>query len=253
VPAIQACAISGAQIPLSSALRPGLAHNPILRRRQRPFRAVRGDGPYQLPKAISDRLETAMGDFRNAEAAFALALFLGRFWSAPNRLEMPFPIDRRALTNHQALGLSEGEIRGAIRTLERVGFLDRPIPEKASRYRATAEGLHRKPILFAFGEDFSAAFRTANQMAQRKSRQGFAPISREHLHRKSVGIPNPPLADFSSPKRSLSPKRSIFMGELSVRNGEEKTALEKSLVKLATALGLPLPDKAVCGGGFQGD
>ena len=153
---------SGAQIPLFPILKFGPFQKPPQRRRQRPFRVAATDGPYRLPKAISDRVP------------------VGRFWSAPNRLEMPFPIDRRALTNHRALGLSEGEIQGAIRTLERIGFLDRPIPEKASRYRVTAEGLHRKPILFAFAEDFSAAFRTANQMAQRKSRQGSAPISREH-------------------------------------------------------------------------
>src|SRR3954463_7747687 len=34
-------------------------------------------------------------------------------------------IDRRALANHRDLKLSEAQIRGAIKTLERINFLDR--------------------------------------------------------------------------------------------------------------------------------
>src|SRR3954447_1336172 len=82
-------------------------------------------GPYRLPRDVRDRLATDLASFRNRDAAFALATFLGRFWSTPSRLLTAFPIDRRELANHAALGLTEGRVRGAIRTLELVGFLDR--------------------------------------------------------------------------------------------------------------------------------
>src|SRR5215207_8846321 len=48
-------------------------------------------GPYRLPHKVRDRLATTLGPFRNRDAAFALATFLGRFWSAPNRLLTAFP------------------------------------------------------------------------------------------------------------------------------------------------------------------
>src|SRR5215207_6592875 len=109
-------------------------------------------GGYTLPKAAQDRLTTSLTGFRNREAAFALAVFLARYWSAPGRLERAFPIDRRALAERAAsLDLTEGQVRGAMGTLEKVGFLDRDIPPPGSRYKATPEGLHRKPVLFRFG------------------------------------------------------------------------------------------------------
>ncbi len=79
-------------------------------------------GPYRLPHDVRDRLTAALVPYRNRDAAFALATFLGRFWSTPSRLLTAFPIDRRELANHAALGLTEGRVRGAIRTLELVAF-----------------------------------------------------------------------------------------------------------------------------------
>ena len=90
-------------------------------------------------------------DFRNADTAYALAVFLGRFWSSPNRLDLPFPIDRRALAHHRDLELTEAQIRGAIKTLERASFLERAIVGKGSKFRMTGDDLHRKPISFQFG------------------------------------------------------------------------------------------------------
>src|SRR3954466_2372192 len=110
-------------------------------------------GPYRLPRAVRDRLATDLAPFRNRDAAFALATFLGRFWSAPSRLLTAFPIDGRELANHAALGLTEARVRGAIRTLELVGFLDRAIAS-GSPYQPTPDGLHRKPVLFMFGADY---------------------------------------------------------------------------------------------------
>jgi hypothetical protein len=91
-------------------------------------------------------------------------VFLGRFWSTPGRLLTAFPIDRRELAEHAALGLTEARVRGAIRTLEEVGFLDRAVAS-GSTHRPTPEGLHRKPVLFLFGAEYGPLFSAANRRA----------------------------------------------------------------------------------------
>src|SRR4051794_33993259 len=140
---------------------------PALRRRrgvQRPFVPSPYAGPYRLPRDVRDRLTAALAPFRNRDAAFALATFLGRFWSMPNRLLTAFPIDRRELADHAALGLTEGRVRGAIRTLEEVGFLDRAVVS-GSTHKPTPDGLHRKPVLFLFGVEYGPLFGAANRRA----------------------------------------------------------------------------------------
>lgn len=239
MPAPQTSTLFGAQIPRFPTFKFVPFQKPILRRRQRPFRAAASDGPYRLPKAISDCLEASLAAFRNAEGAYALAVFLGRFWSAPNRLGMPFPIDRRALAQHHTLDLSEGEIRGALKTLERVGFLNRAVSGKGSLYRPTAEGLHRKPILFAFAEDFAAAFRSANQKAKRNLERDPA---QAHLRPRPTPCQKAPV--FKSPKNKIALGKELLMGQLPTPNRGGETALEKSLASLAQALGLPVPRKA---------
>src|SRR3954469_6659894 len=131
-----------------------LPRSPSIRRRgsRRPFTPASA-GPYRLPRDVRDRLTAALAPFRNRDAAFGLAVFLGRFWSTPNRLLTAFPIDRRELADHAALGLTEARVRGAIRTLEEVEFIDRAIAS-GSTHKPTPEGLHRKPVLFLFGSDY---------------------------------------------------------------------------------------------------
>src|SRR3954451_7953888 len=121
-------------------------------------------GSYRLPRDVRDRLAAALVPFRNRDAVFALATFLGRFWSTPNRLLTAFPIDRRELADHAALGLTEARVRGAIRALEEVGFLDRAVAS-GSTHKRTPDGLHRKPILFMFGADYGPLFSAANRRA----------------------------------------------------------------------------------------
>src|SRR3982750_2061911 len=154
---------------------PPLPRPPSSRRRgsRRPFAPSPPAGPYRLPRDVRDRLTAALAPFRNRDAAFVLATFLGRFWSMPNRLLTAFPIDRRELANHAALGLSEARVRGAIQTLEEVGFLDRAVAS-GSTHKPTPDGLHRKPVLFLFGQEYGLLFSMANKQAQaaRKRRSG---------------------------------------------------------------------------------
>src|SRR4051812_9420342 len=91
---------------------------------RRPFAPSQAGG-YRPPPDPRDRLAAALAPFRIRDAACAWATFLGRFWSTPARLLSAFPIDRRGLAGHAALGLTEARVRGGIRTLEEVKFLDR--------------------------------------------------------------------------------------------------------------------------------
>src|SRR5215210_7829755 len=144
--------MSAVQSHLSHLFPP--ATPPRLRSVRRPFRPSTDTGPYRLPHDVRDRLGAALTCYRNRDAAFSLAVFLGRFWSTPARLVSAFPIDRRELADRADLQLTEAQVRGAIRALEEVGFLDRAIPGKGSRHRMTDAGeLHRKPVLFQFGGD----------------------------------------------------------------------------------------------------
>src|SRR3954454_4034920 len=103
-----------------------LPRPPSARRRgsRRPFAPSQG-GVYRLPHDVRDRLAAALVPYRNRDAAFALATFLARYWSTPARLLAVFPIDRRELAEHAELDLTEARVRGAIRTLEEVEFLER--------------------------------------------------------------------------------------------------------------------------------
>src|SRR4051794_15587292 len=171
-----------------------LPRPPATRRRgsRRPF-APSQAGVYRLPYDVRDRLTAALMPYRNRDAAFALATFLGRFWSTPARLLAAFPIDRRELADHAALGLTEARVRGAIRTLEEVGFLDRTVVS-GSTHRPVPDGLHRKPVLFMFGSDYGPLFGAANRRAaaarerRSRSRWGGAPAgTRTALYGRAAG------------------------------------------------------------------
>src|SRR3954466_13800589 len=142
--------------PLLPLPRPARARVRSLRR---PFTPSKNAGPYRLPHDVWDRLVSSLAPARNRDAALALAVFIGRFWSTPSRITSAFPIDRRELANRPDLGLTEAQVRGAIRALEAVDFLDRVIPGKGSRHKLTGAGeLHRRPVLFQFGSDYAVSF-----------------------------------------------------------------------------------------------
>jgi hypothetical protein len=142
-------------LPLPRALPPRA------RRNRRAFQPG-ASAVYRLPHEVRDRLVAALAPYRNRDAAFALAHFLGRFWSMPGRVALPFVIDRVALADREDLQLTEARVRGAIKTLQEVGFLDR-WPISGSRYRATEHGLRRKPVPFTFGAEFMPLFLAANR------------------------------------------------------------------------------------------
>src|SRR4051795_12067031 len=174
------CAVGASpRVERARVAHPLLPRPPSTRRRgsRQPF-APSQSGVYRLPHDVRDRLAAALAPYRNRDAAFALATFLGRFWSTPARLLTAFPVDRRELAEHAALGLTEARVRGAIRTLEEVGFLDRAVAS-GSTHRPTPDGLHRKPVLFMFGSEYGPLFGAANRRAtaarERRSgrRRGF--------------------------------------------------------------------------------
>lgn len=234
-------AVHQATLPLP---RPGL---PRVRACRRPFTPSPSAGPYRLPAAVLDRLTATLAPFRNRDAAFALAMFLGRFWSAPKRLGLPFPIDRRALTDHVALDLSEARVRGAIATLEAVGFLDRA--DDRRRYQATEGGLHRRPILFSFGLEALRGFEAANRRAFARA-QAVAGSRRAPAGTKDTAQVPPSSCDprpaqrLSSPKNTFPPEAVFLMGDQQKGSPgrrpaspiEPGSALENALARLAAGV-----------------
>ena len=188
--------------------------------------------PYRLPHDVRDRLAAALAPYRNRDAAFALATFLGRFWSTPMRLLTAFPIDRRELADHVALGLTEGRVRGAIRTLEEIGFLDRAVAS-GSTHKPTPDGLHRKPVLFMFGSDYGSLFIMANRRAQAarerrvRARRTQTPTNPS---RPSPGFPG--AQRLNLPKSIRSEAEKVIMGEIRPKLPEQllqNSALDAAL------------------------
>jgi hypothetical protein len=177
--------------------------------------------PYRLPHEVKDRLASSLAQFRNQKAAYALALFLGRFWSVPGRVALPFPIDRRALAGREDLKLTEAQVRGAIKTLEAVGFLDR-VRILGSQYKPTRDGLHRKPIPFTFGVEFMPLFLAAN-------RRGAATRERGSGARRTptpATSRRPSTVDFSnSPKGRSEAITVVIMGEVAKGSAGQRVPL----------------------------
>jgi hypothetical protein len=183
------------------------------RRARRPFHPSQDHGAYRLPHDVRDRLTAALAPFKNRQAAFALAVFVARFWSMPSRLAGSFPIDRRALANHAELGLSEARVRGALRTLEAIGYLDRALTS-GSPYQRTADGPHRKPIVYQFGADYRPGFAAANRRAAMLR-----------------VVPKPP----NSPINRSVAKPQVIMGEKNPSASAPYAPLEAALERLRRA------------------
>jgi hypothetical protein len=146
-----------------------------------------------------------------------LATFLGRFWSAPRRLGLPFPVDRRALVGHRDLDLTEARIRGAIRLLEEVGFLEREEPEPGRRYQPTVEGLHRRPLVYRFAPEYRALLTAANRRPRRGPQRAVG--DRRPLAAPSPAAPSRPSwrpaePRTNSPKSNSQASAALLMGEV---------------------------------------
>jgi hypothetical protein len=194
--------------------------------------------PYRLPHEVRDRLTAALAPYRNRDAAFALAVFLARFWSMPSRIVDAFPIDRRALAEHGELDLTEKRIRTAIRVLEEIGFLDRALTS-GSPYKATEDGLRRKPILFTFGNDYASAFIVANKRAA--AARGAHSGERRSIPAETARQPstvNFETSPLKGPKNRNPPEREVIMGPLVKESGilaqafEPNPRLESALARL---------------------
>jgi hypothetical protein len=185
------------------------------RRVRRPFHPSQGEGTYRLPRDVRDRLAAALAHYRNREAAFALATFIARFWSAPGRIVESFHIDRRAIAGRPDLGLTEDRVRGAIRVLEEVGFLDRAIRPSGSKYKATEGGLHRKPIRFVFGSEYGPLFIAANKRSK-LARGGHAGDRRPIMPSNASRLPTafPEAKKFNSPKSKSVADPKVNLGDL---------------------------------------
>jgi len=205
-------------LPAAQPLLPLPRSTPArLRSVRRAFKPAPAPGPYRLPHDVRDRLAAALKPYRNRDADYDLATFLGRFWSSPARLTRTFVIDRRALAQVTALDLTEARVRGAIRALEEVGYIDRAVT-RGSPYQPTPEGLRRKPVEFQFGTDYvpllvganrrAAAARERRLMARPLPMPGGSPCT---------APPAPLLPEgaraLNSPKIKLSEATVVYLGE----------------------------------------
>jgi len=117
------------------------------------------------------------------------------------------------------LGLTEGEVRGGLRVLERVGFVAREPFEKRNAYRATENGLRRSPLLFRFGHLFQLAFQAVNRWK----------AMRDRVRSKR------PITSQPKTNNSYNPEpKAVFTG--SVRRASERTVVADPTSPLEAAL-----------------
>jgi hypothetical protein len=178
---------------------------------------------YKLPHDIANRLASALVPFKNRDSAFELALFLSRFHSGPKRISEAFFIDRRALAAHTGLRLTEARVRGAIKALEAIGFLERAIRPAGSSHKPTEHGLHRKPIRFVFGPQYAPEFIAANARAARKAK-GADPAARRPVvapdtRRASAGFSEAISSVTKSPKGRNPSVAVVYLGEVEKKSG----------------------------------
>jgi hypothetical protein len=213
---------------------------PRTRSARRPFTPAQGREGYRFPHDVRDRLAADLQPFRNRESAFALAVFLARYWSVPSRVSGPFFVTREVLADHPDHGLTEARVRGAIRTLEAVGFLDRAMREGSPYKRPTfdAQGkpeVRRKPIAYVFGSDYAPAFLAANKRAQ-AARGGHSrerrPVTPATPPRPSTPLPG---ARLKSPVKQSEAERTVLnrrANERAPQSAESHPGLEAALGRL---------------------
>lgn len=184
---------------------------------------------YTLARPVRVRLEEALRGLRNADACLALATFLARYQAGPANLGRAFPVDRRALSRHPDLGLTEEQVRAATAALEAVGFLVRQ-DLVGSPYRPTAEGLRRKPVLRTIGLAFAGLFRLVQALARRRA---VAAERNRHGHgNRDMGVAVGTSSSGSPPKVTPVGIHPPMGGQ----PGQEPTALEAVLARWGRAV-----------------
>jgi hypothetical protein len=124
-------------------------------------------------------------------------------------------------------------VRGAIRTLERIGFLER-MPAGGRTHQATAEGLHRRPVAFTLAADYRTLFDTANKRAERARSRG-SWVERTQTpatpHRASTATPAARPAN--SPKYKPSEATKVYLGEYRKPPSVPQPLLQNSALEAA--------------------
>lgn len=207
-------------------------YNPSRQGRRDPFEPADDSGsPYRLNKSVRRAALAVLRDFPSRESAYRLLTFLGRFQAHPENLGRLFPVDRRALAGHKALGLSENQVRGGLKALEQAGVLIRAHKERKHAYQRTAEGLRRTPIQFSFSPLFHSLFVALNRWKSLKDRK-----SQSRSTRPAVCTPEGPKAKlynkipkvlFLGGKRTVSEKVTVI---------EAESPLEKAIAALRKAI-----------------
>ena len=161
-----------------------------------------------------------------------LAVFIARKQSGPRRLLTTFPLDRRALALLPDLDLTVDTIRGAIKTLIKIGFVENVPDTESKLYRQGDNGPQRLPLKYQFSYEFHKIFRyIAYRMSQSpgsrqnlkldKDRKSEAPLLGEKRRRPAPGskVEEAPLPLFAQrPQdglgRANKPLRPIDLGTI---------------------------------------
>ena len=197
------------------------------RRVRRPFTpSQEGRGPYRLPRDVRDRLAAALAPFRNRDAAWELAVFLARYWSMPGRIVGSFA-DRPPGARRASRTQSDGEADPERHPHPRGGRVPRPGPcASGSKYKATEDGLHRKPIQFVFGAEYASAFLAANKRAA--AARGRLSRDRRAITPSSTQRPSTAhsAASLKGPKSRNPSERLVNLGPLVKESGLPPKAFE---------------------------
>lgn len=202
-------------------------------RRQRGPWSPSSAGSYRLPRKVEAIILPALTEFRNRDAALALAVYLGRHWTLPRNLGIGFPVDRRAMAERSSVDLTEARVRGALHVLEEIGFIERQPITRSSAYRATEHGLRRKPVIWRFTAAFLALFEQANRAAVTRRAAASRPTPATQV-RTPVAV----VAQKENPVRM-----NILMGEEPIRPertplpSQPETALEAALARWGAQIG----------------
>lgn len=137
-------------------------------------------GNYRAPRVIVERLQQAISHFRNRDAVFKLAIFLARYHSGPKTIGRQFVIDRRRLDGHPNLGLTEARIRGAIKGLLEIGFMEVATPDEAPERNYGCK--ERAVLFYRFSGEFAKILTSLSRKAKNGAVRANYPQSNKETH-----------------------------------------------------------------------